>query len=50
MPNKSKKKGKEIDIHKAIGKIPKSKTGWTPGKYKYMGLYNPLDKQRELQF
>ena len=38
-------KGRGIDIHKAIGKIPKPKAGWTPGSYKYMGPYNPLDKQ-----
>ena len=28
--------GRGIDIHKWIGKIPKPKAGWTPGKYKYM--------------
>ena len=33
------------DIHKWIGKLPKPKAGWTPGKYKYMGPYNPLEKQ-----
>ena len=33
------------DIHKWIGKIPCPKAGWTPGKYKYMGPYNPLEKQ-----
>jgi len=27
-------KGGAIDIQKAIGKIPKPKAGWTPGKYK----------------
>ena len=37
--------GAGIDIHKWIGKIPKPKAGWTPGKYKYMGPYNPLGKQ-----
>lgn len=37
--------GKGLDIHKLIGKLPKPKSGWTPGKYKYMGPYNPLDKQ-----
>ena len=37
--------GQGIDVHKAIGKIPKPKAGWTPGNYKYMGPYNPLDKQ-----
>ena len=30
-----------IDIHKAIGKHPRPKAGFTPGKYKYMGPYNP---------
>ena len=30
-----------------IGKIPKPKAGWTPGKYKYMGPYNPLENQLE---
>ena len=37
--------GGAIDIHKMIGKIPKPKGGWTPGNYKYLGPYNPLDKQ-----
>ena len=37
--------GKGIDIHKAIGKLPKPKAGWTPSSYKYMGPYYPLDKQ-----
>ena len=37
--------GRGFDIHKAIGKIPKPKAGWTPGSYKYMGPYNPLDQQ-----
>ena len=39
--------GAGVDIHKLIGKIPKPKAGWTPGNYKYMGPYNPLDKQLE---
>ena len=39
--------GGALDIHKAIGKLPKPKSGWTPGKYKYMGPYNPLDQQLE---
>ena len=39
--------GAGVDIHKLTGKIPKPKAGWTPGKYKYMGPYNPLDKQLE---
>ena len=37
--------GGGLDIHKAIGKVPRPKAGFTPGKYKYMGQYNPLDKQ-----
>ena len=37
--------GSGIDIHKQIGKLPRPKAGWTPGKYKYMGPYNHLDKQ-----
>ena len=37
--------GGGFDVHKAIGKIPKPRAGWTPGKYKYMGPYNPLDQQ-----
>ena len=39
--------GKGIDIHKWIGKLPRPKAGFTPGKYKYMGASNPLDKQLE---
>ena len=39
--------GGVLDIHKLIGKLPKPKTGWTPGKYKFMGPYNPLDQQLE---
>ena len=37
--------GGAIDIHKMIGKLPKPKGGWTPSDYKYLGPYNPLDKQ-----
>ena len=33
--------------HKWIGKLPRPKAGFTPGKYKYMGAYNPLEKQLE---
>ena len=36
--------GKGIDVHKWIGKLPKPKAGWTPGKYKYIGPYNPLEQ------
>ena len=35
--------GAGFDIHKWIGKLPKPKAGWTPGKYKYIGPYNPLE-------
>ena len=37
--------GAGFDIHSVIGKLPRPKAGWTPGKYKYMGPYNPLEKQ-----
>ena len=39
------KNGDGIDIHQLIGKIPRPKSGWAPGKYKYLGPYNPLHKQ-----
>ena len=39
--------GKGFYIHKWIGKLPRPKAGWTPGKYKYMGAYNPLHEQLE---
>ena len=39
--------GGSLDIHKAIGRLPKPKAGFTPSKYKYMGPYNPLEKQLE---
>ena len=39
--------GSGFDIHSAIGKLPRPKNGFTPGKYKYMGPYNPLDEQLE---
>ena len=39
--------GSGVDIHKMICKIPRPKAGFTPSKYKYMGPYNPLDKQLE---
>ena len=34
-----------IDIHKAIGKIPKPAKGWTLPEHKYTGPYNDLDSQ-----
>ncbi|CAH3142705.1 unnamed protein product [Porites lobata] len=37
--------GSGVDIHKWIGKLPRPKGGWTAGKYKYMGPYNPLEEQ-----
>ena len=37
--------GGAIDIHKAIGKLPKPKSGWTLPRHKYTGPYNPLDEQ-----
>jgi len=33
------------DIHKAIGKLPKPKGGWTLPGHKYTGPYNDLDRQ-----
>ena len=36
------KKGKGVDIHKAIGKLPKPKSGWTLPGHKYTGPYNDL--------
>jgi len=40
-------RGGAVDIHKMIGYLPKPKGGFTPKNYKYMGPYNPLDKQLE---
>ena len=40
-----KNEGGNIDIHKLIGKIPRPKSGWVPGDYKYLGPYNPLESQ-----
>ena len=37
--------GGSIDIHKAIGKLPKPKSGWTLPGHKYTGPYNDLDSQ-----
>ena len=36
---------KGLDIHKAIGKLPKPKSGWTLPGHKYTGPYNDLEKQ-----
>ena len=37
--------GKGVDIHKAIGKLPKPKSGFTLPGHKYTGPFNPLDQQ-----
>ena len=37
--------GGVFDIHKAIGKLPKPKGGWTLPGHKYTGPYNDLDSQ-----
>ena len=37
--------GGGFDIHKAIGKLPKPKGGFTLPGHKYTGPYNPLEKQ-----
>ena len=39
--------GDALDVHKLIRKLSRPKAGWTPGKYKYMGPYNPLDQRLE---
>ena len=38
-------RAKGVDIHKAIGKLPKPKKGWTLPGHNYTGPYNPLDEQ-----
>ena len=37
--------GKGVDIHKAIGKLPKPKGGFTLPGHNYTGPYNPLEEQ-----
>lgn len=37
--------GGKLDIHEAIGKLPKPKKGFVLPKHKYTGPYNPLEKQ-----
>ena len=44
-PELDRRTGGGIDVHKWIGKLPRPKAGWSPGKYKYMGPYTPLDQQ-----
>ena len=38
-------RGAGVDIHKAIGKLPKPKSGWTLPGHKYTGPFNDLEKQ-----
>ena len=38
-------KGRGVDVHKAIGKLPKPAKGWTLPGHNYTGPYNPLDEQ-----
>ena len=40
-----KPQGGSFDIHKAIGKLPKPKKGWTLPVHNYTGPYNPLKNQ-----
>ena len=37
--------GGVLILHKAIGKLPKPKKGWTLPGHNYTGPYNPLEKQ-----
>ena len=37
--------GRGFDIHKAIGKLPAPKGGWTLPGHHYTGPFNPLEKQ-----
>lgn len=39
--------GGAIDAQKATENLPKFKDGWTPGSYKYLGPYNPLEQYSE---
>ena len=39
------KKGRGVDIHKSIGKLPKPRKGWTLPGHNYTGPYNPLEDQ-----
>ena len=38
-------RGAGFDLHKAIGRLPKPKKGWTLPGHNYTGPYNPLEKQ-----
>ena len=37
--------GKEVDIHKWIGKLPRPQSGFTLLGHNFTGPYNPLDQQ-----
>lgn len=37
-----------MDVREAIGRFPKPRGSWTPGNYKYLGLYNPVDEQERM--
>ena len=39
------KRAKGVDVHKAIGKLPKPRKGWTLPGHNYTGPYNPLQDQ-----
>ena len=39
------RKGRGVDVHKAIGKLPKPRKGWTLPGHNYTGPYNPLEDQ-----
>ena len=39
------KRAKGVDVHKAIGKLPKPRKGWTLPGHNYTGPYNPLEDQ-----
>ena len=45
LPSSPDTRGGKIDIHKLIGKLHKHKKGFVPPGYKYLGHYNPLNKQ-----
>ena len=45
LPKRGSGAGQGVDIHKAIGKLPKPKGGWTLPGHNYTGPYNPLEQQ-----